>query len=62
MEDLRILKNVYPEVVLSEDLKKLLKNAEETLLVERKGKCPGIFDRTLLYLLILYSNMSFEKR
>jgi len=33
MEDLRILKNVYPEVVLSEDLKKLLKMQRKTLLV-----------------------------
>jgi len=30
-------------------------------LFERKGKCPGIFGQNLLYLLILYSNMSFEK-
>jgi len=62
MEDLRILKNVYPEVVLSEDLKKLLKNAEENLAcLKEKVSVQESLDRTLLYLLILYSNMSFEK-
>jgi len=61
MENLRIFKMVYPEIKLTDGLKKLLKNAEEDLAYFReKLKSQEAIDRTLLYLLILYSDMSFE--
>ncbi|WP_265444441.1 CBS domain-containing protein [Acetivibrio straminisolvens] len=61
MENLRILKSVYPEIRLTDDIKKLLKNAEENLAYfKEKLDFQETLDRTLLFLLILHSNMSFE--
>ncbi len=61
MEQLHILKKVYPQIMLTNDLKKVLRNAEEDFAYfSEKLNHPESPDRTLLYLLILHSNMDHE--
>lgn len=61
MEELCILKWVYPEIMLTQDLKMLLKNSEEDLAyLKERLSCQEAPDRILLYLLILHSNMDSE--
>lgn len=58
MQELSLLNKIFPEIMLTDDIKKLLKNKEEDLAVFQNSlNHKEKLDKILIYLLIIHSNM-----